>query len=192
MTETILFVGIGVLVLLFAVWMIVTYRSLVQNSDKVKDKWSEVLELLADRFDLVNEMRKISKNSSEDTSDFSKDSKTTLKYYAKAHQNDSIIDGVRAEKILAKKTLPEFANILDNDSKLGNTKRVSDLESRIRYSDKEFNRVRSQFNNIVLDYNRRIENIPVNLIAKVAKFEPKEIFMDDSEARNNSIHTDFE
>lgn len=186
--EFFLVVGILALVVLILCWVIVVHRSLRKYEERTENAWKQIKDLIADRFDLIDLM----KNSvADEYPDFSQRSKTALNLYARTYKKDSVDAGIKAESFFHKKLLPDFAKIVDSLPESSESESVSDFVSKTRNTNREFSHAQKHFNNVVLDYNRRIETVPANIVAKVTHMRPHQIFMDKSEAKHRSMKNGF-
>lgn len=169
-------IGILVLVLIG----ILAYNSLIRSRNQVENSWSQIDVQLKRRLDLIPNLVE------------------TVKGYA-AHESDTLTAVVNARN--AAITAPDTAgaqsqvegqltgalrqlfalsesypDLKANQNFLALQEELSSTEGRIAYA-------RQYYNDSVLSYNNKLQQVPTNLFASAMNFTPREYFQADEQAR---------
>lgn len=171
------FILAGLLAVLI-IYIIVTYNFLVQKEEKVKQHWSEVQNTYQRRLDLVPNLVTVVKGVSEFE-------QTTLRKIAELRTNAASIPGeITVENYNRQKQLQDslatVANrlilIIENYPDLKGTKAYTGLQTQLEGTERRIKVARSDFNESVFTYNRKVKSFPVNIFAGLLGFKPKEGF----------------
>ncbi len=170
--------GIVVLIIL---WVVATYNSLITLRNRVKDAWSQIDVQLKRRFDLIPNLVE------------------TVKGYAK-HEKGTLEDVVKARNTYLSASLPEDKMKADGEltqaiSKLfaltesypdlkANTNFL-ELQSGLEETENKIAVARQFYNDIVMQYNNKVQMVPSNIIASLFKFEKAPFFEAQEEERKN-------
>lgn len=175
-----------VIVVLIILWVVATYNSLITLRNRVKDAWSQIDVQLKRRFDLIPNLVE------------------TVKGYTK-HESETLENVIKVRNTYMSATLPEDQMKADGEL----TKAVSklfalsesypDLKANQNFMDlqKELNETENKiamsrqfYNDIVMQYNNKIEMVPSNIVASIFKFT-KETFFAASEAEKENVKVKF-
>jgi LemA protein len=180
-----LIVGIAVVVLL-ALYVIVTFNGLVRLRNRIENAWAQVDVQLRRRYDLIP-------NLVETVKGYAKHERETLTAVTEARSNAINASGVgeqaAAENIItgALKSLFSVAEAYPDLKADGNflqlQEELSGTEGRIAYA-------RQFYNDAVLRLNTRIESFPSNIVANAFGFEQREYFEADDTSRG-PVSVDF-
>lgn len=170
-----------VIVVVLILWVIATYNSLVTFRNRVKDAWSQIDVQLKRRFDLIPNLVE------------------TVKGYTK-HESETLESVIKARNTYMSATLPEDQMKADGEL----TKAVSklfalaesypDLKANTNFTDlqKELNETENKiamsrqfYNDIVMQYNNKVEMVPSNIIANMFHFKKETFFEADKTEREN-------
>lgn len=170
-----------VIVVLLILWVIATYNSLVTFRNRVKDAWSQIDVQLKRRFDLIPNLVE------------------TVKGYTK-HESETLESVIKARNTYMSATLPEDQMKADGEL----TKAVSklfalaesypDLKANTNFTDlqKDLNETENKiamsrqfYNDIVMQYNNKVEMVPSNIIANMFHFKKETFFEADKTEREN-------
>lgn len=173
------FIAIGVVVVLLAVFMIGTYNGLVQLRQRVQNSWSQVDIQLKRRYDLIPNLVNAVKG-------YAQHEKATLENVTQA-RNMAIAAGnvkeqAQAENMLSGALKSLFAvaeaypDLKANTNFLQLQTELSDTESKIAFS-------RQFYNDTVQKFNTKIEIFPNNLFAGMLGFFMVDYFTLETEAR---------
>jgi len=166
------YVIVGIIVLVIALWIIITYNKLVELRNKVKDQWSQVDVQLKKRFDLIP-------NIVETVKGYAKHEEDTLlaviearnsALNSKTPQEEMNADKELTSKLTKIMILSESYPELKADTNFKNLQEnLSDVEEKIAYA-------RQFYNDSVLKYKNAIEKFPTLLIARMLGFKQEQFF----------------
>lgn len=175
-----------VIVVLLALWVIATYNSLVTFRNRVKDAWSQIDVQLKRRFDLIPNLVE------------------TVKGYTK-HESETLENVIKARNTYMSATLPEDQMKADGEltkavSKLfalaesypdlkANTN-FTDLQNQLKETENKIAMSRQFYNDIVMQYNNKVEMVPSNIIANMFHFK-KETFFEAQETERENVQVKF-
>lgn len=175
-----------VIVVLLVLWIIATYNSLVSFRNRVKDAWSQIDVQLKRRFDLIPNLVE------------------TVKGYTK-HESETLENVIKARNTYMSATLPEDQMKADGEltravSKLfaltesypdlkANTN-FNDLQNQLNETENKIAMSRQFYNDIVLQYNNKVEMVPSNIIANMFHFK-KETFFEAQETERENVQVKF-
>jgi len=168
----IVLLGLGAIILIVALWFVVTYNGLVRLRNAVKNAWSQIDVQLKRRYDLIP-------NLVETVKGYAGHEKTTLENVIKARQAGiaaaTIKDQAAAENMITGALRQLFAlseaypNLKANENFLALQEELSSTENKISFS-------RQYYNDTVQTFNTRQEMFPANLVASMLGFQPAEFF----------------
>jgi len=168
----IVLLGLGAIILIVALWFIVTYNGLVRLRNAVKNAWSQIDVQLKRRYDLIP-------NIVETVKGYAAHEKTTLENVIKARQAgidaSTVKDQAAAENMITGALRQLFAlseaypNLKANENFLALQEELSSTENKISFS-------RQYYNDTVQTFNTRQEMFPANLVASMLGFQPAEFF----------------
>ncbi len=166
-----LYIIIGI-VFVIVIWGFLTYNSLIVLRNRKDDQWAQIDVQLKRRSDLIPNLVE------------------TVKGYAK-HEKDTLNEVIKARNAFNKATTPEdemkasgeitsalnklfalseaYPDLKANANFVELQKDLKDTEDKISYA-REF------YNDTVLTYNNKVQMIPSNIIANIAKFEKANFF----------------
>lgn len=175
-----------VVIVVLVLWIFATYNSLVSLRNRVKDAWSQIDVQLKRRFDLIPNLVE------------------TIKGYTK-HESETLENVVKARNTYLAATLPEDQMKADGEltkaiSKLfaltesypdlkANTN-FTDLQEQLKETENKIAMSRQFYNDIVMQYNNKVEMVPSNIIASIFKFQ-KQAFFEAQEAEKENVKVKF-
>lgn len=160
------------LVVLLLVWVIVTYNRLVTERLKVKTQWSQIDVVLKQRFDLIPNLVE------------------TVKGYA-AHEKEALqaVTDARSRYLGAADTEGQMQASTELSGAVGRLMAVAEaypelkanqnflhLQQQLSAMEEKLANYRQFYNDTVLRYDRLLETVPTNLIAKMFHFRKEEFF----------------
>ncbi len=185
-TGTIILIVVIVIVVLLVLWVIGTYNSLVSLRNRVKDAWSQIDVQLKRRFDLIPNLVE------------------TVKGYTK-HESETLENVVKARNTYLSATLPEdqmkadgeltkainklFA-LTENYPDLKANTNFLDLQNELNETENKVAMSRQFYNDIVMQYNNKVEMVPSNIVAGMFKFT-KETFFQANETERENVQVKF-
>lgn len=160
------------LIVLLLIWAIATYNRLVTERLKVRTQWSQIDVVLKQRFDLIPNLVE------------------TIKGYA-AHEKDvlqAVIDA-RSRYLSAADADGQMKASTELSSAVGRLMAVAEsypelkanqnflhLQQQLSAMEEKLANYRQFYNDMVLRYDRLLETVPTNLIAKMFHFQKEEFF----------------
>lgn len=175
-----------VIIVLLVLWVIGTYNKLVKARNRVKDQWSQIDVQLKRRFDLIPNLVE------------------TVKGYTK-HESETLENVVKARNTYVSATLPEDQIKADGEltkaiNKLfaltesypdlkANTN-FTDLQNQLNETENKVAISRQFYNDIVMQYNNKVEMVPSNIIANMFHFK-KETFFEAEKTERENVQVKF-
>jgi LemA protein len=169
---TVVLIVIGVLVVLFLLWLMFGYNGLVRRRNRVDGAWSQIDVQLKRRHDLIP-------NLVETVKGYAAHERGTFEAVTNARANAISAQGpeqqAQAENQLtgALKSLfavaEAYPDLKANQNFLQLQEEVTSTEDRIAYS-------RQFYNDSVVTYNTRIQQFPTVILANTFNFERRELF----------------
>lgn len=170
------------LVIIFAIFVMITYNSLVSARNNVHNAWSQIDVELQRRFDLIpNLVETVKGYMNHEESVLTKVTELRSSWgnassiSEKAKLENELTSTLSAISVVAENypDLKANANFMSLQEELSNT------ESKIAYS-------RESYNNVTTAYNTKLEIFPNNIIAGMFNFKSEELFkVDNKEAKQN-------
>ncbi len=174
----IIYILLGIVVVL-ALWVLVTYNSLITLRNRVREAWSQIEVQLKRRSSLIP-------NLVETVKGYAKHEKGVLEEVTKAR---SVLMGAKnpqqaaeADNMLtgALKTL--FA-VSENYPQLRASENFKQLQDEISDTETKVAASRQFYNTNVLDYNNSLETVPTMWIAGMFSFQKEEFFKASEEEK---------
>lgn len=168
-------------VVLIVLWIIATYNGLIRKKMKVENSWGQIDVQLQRRFDLIPNLVE------------------TVKGYTK-HESETLENVVKARNTYMSATLPEdqmkadgeltkaisklFA-LAENYPDLKANTNFTDLQNQLNETENKIAMSRQFYNDIVMQYNNKVEMVPSNIIANMFHFKKETFFEADKTEREN-------
>ncbi|HOK05032.1 MAG TPA: LemA family protein [Victivallales bacterium] len=182
----ILLVIVGI-VILFILFFLATYNSMVALRNQAKNAWAQIDVQLKRRHDLIP-------NLVETVKGYAKHEKETLDAVIKARNAAVNASGVgnqaKAEGELSGVLSRLFAlaeaypDLKANQNFLALQEELSSTENKISFA-------RQAYNDAVMIYNTKIQMIPANIIAGISGFTPMELFELKDESQRSAPQVKF-
>ena len=166
------------LIILLLILGIATYNRLVTERLKVQTQWSQIDVVLKQRFDLIPDLIE------------------TVKGYA-AHENEALqaVTDARSRYLGAADAEGQMKAGAELSGAMGRLMAVAEaypelkanrnflhLQQQLAEMEEKLANYRQFYNDMVLRYDRLLETVPTNLIAKMFRFQKEEFFkVDESE-----------
>lgn len=176
----VLYIILGILILI-AIYVVVTHNNLVNLRNKVNNEWSQIDIQLKRRFDLIPNLVE------------------TVKGYAK-HEKETLDSVIKARNSYISASLPEdqmkangeLTNAISKIFALSeaypdlkaNTN-FQNLQTTLKETEDKISYSRQFYNDSVMKLNNKIEMFPSNLIASRFKFEKRDFFEAVESEREN-------
>ena len=174
------------IVILLLIWGVVTYNRLVSERLKVRTQWSQIDVVLKQRFDLIPNLVE------------------TVKGYA-AHENEALqaVTDARSRYLGASDAEGQMKASAELSGAVGRLMAVAEsypdlkanqnflqLQQQLAAMEEKLANYRQFYNDMVMRYDRLLETVPTNLIAKLFHFEKEEFFKVD-EAEKAKVNIKF-
>lgn len=177
----VMYVIIGVVVVLF-VLVLVTYNSLIQLRNKVKEAFSTMDVYLKKRYDLIPNLVDIVKGYAKHETDTLQEV-TKMRVNAQKGDLNTAIDsevkiGDALQSLLV--VVEKYPDLKANTNFLDLQERLSKMEEEIAFS-------RRYYNGSVREYNNKCQMFPFNLIAGVFGFKALPMYQVESEQERKVV-----
>ena len=172
------------LIISLLIWGIATYNRLVTERLKVQTQWSQIDVVLKQRFDLIP-------NLVETVKGYAAHEKETLQAVADAHSR--YLGAKDAEGQMKASTelsgaIGRLMALAESYPELKANQNFLHLQQQLASMEEKLANYRQFYNDTVLLYDRLLETIPTNLIAKMFHFKKEEFFkVEDAQKDNVNI-----
>ncbi len=189
-----LFIAGGIVILL-AIFTIVTYNGLVQKDELVKKQWNEVNSAYQRRVDLIPNLVNVVKGQAnfeqivltQLTEARAKASSVTVQAgdltaenYNKQSTAQNELAGAASRLLITVEKYPE----------LKGTEAFAGLQTQLEGTERRIKVARKDFNEAIAAYNSSVKSFPVNVISSLFGFKAKDGFQADAGA-DKSIDVKF-
>ena len=183
-TANILLVSLvlGAFIVFVGIFVLLTYNSLVQLRNKVKEAFSTMDVYLKKRYDLIPNLVDIVKGYAKHETDTLQEV-TKMRVNAKKGDLDSAINsemkiGDALQSLLV--VVEKYPDLKANTNFLDLQERLSKMEEEIAFS-------RRYYNGSVREYNNKCQMFPLNLIAGMFGFKALPMYQVDSEQERKVV-----
>lgn len=182
MSETTIKLLIPIIVMgLVFLWVATVYNSLVVLKNKVKNAWSQIDVQLKRRYDLIP-------NLVETVKGYAAHEAAVLENVIKARQQainvgDNIEKRVQVENALYG-TLKSLFAVAENYPELKANQNFLQLQEELTSTENRLGFARQFYNDSVMEYNKKKELFPTNMIAAAFNFETKAFFEAETEEKS--------
>ena len=168
-------------VVLIIIWVVATYNSLVSLRNRVRDAWSQIDVQLKRRFDLIP-------NLVETVKGYAKHEKGTLEDVVKA-RNTYLSANLPEDKMKANGELTQAISKLfalaESYPDLKANTNFLELQNELNETENKIAVSRQFYNDIVMQYNNKVEMVPSNIVASLFKFTKEAFFQANEDERKN-------
>lgn len=175
-----------VIVVLILLWVAGTYNKLVKARNRVKDQWAQIDVQLKRRFDLIP-------NLVETIKGYTKHESETLENVIKARNTylsaNTPNEQMKADGELTQAISKLFALTESYPDLKANTN-FNDLQNQLKETENKIAMSRQFYNDIVMQYNNKVEMVPSNIIANMFHFK-KETFFEAQETERENVQVKF-
>ena len=162
---------IGIIVVI-AVWAILTFNSLVKLKNRTKEAWADIDVQLKRRYNLIpNLVETVKGYASHEKGLFEK----VTQARSRAMGATDIKERGEAENMLSQ-TLKSLFAVSENYPNLKASTNFLELQRELRDTEDKIQAARRFYNSNVRDMNIRIESFPANLIASPLGFKKADLF----------------
>ncbi|MGL5541101.1 MAG: LemA family protein [Erysipelotrichaceae bacterium] len=179
--------AIVVLILAVVFYFISTYNGFVRMNNQVQEAFSTMDVYLVKRYDLIP-------NLVETVKGYASHESETLEAVVKA-RNIGLQAGNIDEKVenadAFSGVLSRLLAITENYPDLKANTNFMDLQKQLQMIEGEIANARKYYNGVVKLYNTKVESIPSNIVASVAKFKKHRMFEVKEEAQRENVKVSF-
>ncbi|PIN79579.1 hypothetical protein COV16_03525 [Candidatus Woesearchaeota archaeon CG10_big_fil_rev_8_21_14_0_10_34_8] len=174
---------IWVLIILAVVVLgiIILYNSLIRLKNQVENSWAQIDVQLKRRFDLIP-------NLIETVKGYAKHEKELLTDITKARtafmKAESVGDKAKAENML-EGTLKSLFAVSENYPQLKANENFLQLQEELSGTENKIAYARQHYNDMVMEFNTKIQAFPNNVFANMLGFKDKEMFETTEEEKKN-------
>ena len=172
---------IGAVIALIAMFFVSTYNGLVKLRNMVKDQWAQIDVLLKRRADLIP-------NLVETVKGYVKHEKETLEAVINARNKavsaTTTEDEMKANGELTGALSRLFA-LAESYPELKANENFMDLQNNLKETEDKIAYARQFYNDAVLKYKNKLEMFPSNLVAGMFGFKPEPFFEATEQEKEN-------
>jgi LemA protein len=167
------------IVAVLAIFVIAIYNSLVRDRNRVDNAWGQVEVQLQRRWDLIP-------NLVETVRGYASHEQATFENVARARAGAQAAEGpaeqAQAENFLTQALRQLFA-VAEDYPELRASENFSNLQEELEVTENKIAVSRQIYNDTVLTYNNRVQQVPTNIVAGLTGFAPREFFDAGDEAQ---------
>lgn len=172
------------LVTLLLIWGVVTYNRLITERLKVQTQWSQIDVALKQRFELIpNLMETVKGYAAHEKEALQAVTDARSRYLSAADADGQMKAGTELSGAMSRlmAVAESYPELKANQNFLHLQQQLSEMEEKLA-------NYRQFYNDTVLRYDRLLETIPTNLIAKMFHFKKEEFFkVEESEKAKVTI-----
>lgn len=165
-------IGILIIILIFTFLIAAVYNNLIQLRNRVKDQWAQIDVLLKRRSDLIPNLVEIVKG-------YAKHESSTLEAVINARSKATSATTSK-EELSANNELTQALGRLmvltENYPELKADKNFLQLQNDLSETEDKISLARQFYNDVVLQYNNKVEMFPSNIIAGMFNFVKADFF----------------
>ena len=177
---------IAAVLVLVALWVIVSYNGLVRLRNRVKEAFSDIDVQLKRRYDLIP-------NLVETVKGYAKHESSVFEAVTKARSEAMQATGkdkAAAENVLSG-TLKSLFAVAENYPQLKANENFSKLQDELTDTEDKIQAARRFYNGMVRDLNTKIQTFPSNVIARIFQFVSMDFFGNISDTEKQPVQVKF-
>jgi LemA protein len=180
-------VGIAVLVLLIAIFVVVLYNRLVRLRNRVENAWAQIEVQLRRRYDLIpNLVETVKGYASHERATFEE----VTKARTAAQQARTVPEQAEAENFLTAAIGRLFA-VAEDYPELRATENFQQLQAQLEDTEQKIAVSRQVYNDAVLTYDTALETVPTNIVGGMFNFGEKPYFEIEEPAAREAPRVQF-
>ena len=180
-------VGIAVIVLLVAIFVVVLYNRLVRFRNRAENAWAQVDVQLRRRYDLIpNLVETVKGYASHERATFEE----VTKARTAAQEARTVPEQAQAENFLTAALGRLFA-VAEDYPELRATENFQQLQSQLEDTEQKIAVSRQVYNDAVLTYDTALETVPTNIVGNLFSFEEKPYFEIEEPAAREAPRVQF-
>ena len=172
---------IGIVVAAIALFVIFLYNSLIRLRNEVKNSWAQIDVQLKRRNDLIP-------NLVETVKGYMTHEKTVLENITKARtaflSAQSMTEKSKASNMMSQ-TLKSLFAVSENYPQLKANENFMQLQEELSGTESKIAYARQHYNDIVMEFNTKIETFPNSIFANMLNFGKEALFAATEEERKN-------
>jgi LemA protein len=166
-----IWIVIGIIAFII-LWFVLTYNSLVTSRFKVKNSFAQIDVQLKRRYDLIP-------NLVETCKGYIKHERETLEKVVQARNMAMQASGAQAQaqaNNMLTDTLKSLFAVVESYPDLKANQNMLALQEELTSTENKIGFARQFYNDMVMQYNTKIQSLPTNIVANMFKFQPEEFF----------------
>ena len=180
-------VGIAVIVLLVAIFVVVLYNRLVRFRNRAENAWAQVDVQLRRRYDLIpNLVETVKGYASHERATFEE----VTKARTAAQEARTVPEQAQAENFLTAALGRLFA-VAEDYPELRATENFQQLQAQLEDTEQKIAVSRQVYNDAVLTYDTALETVPTNIVGNLFSFEEKPYFEIEEPAAREAPRVQF-
>lgn len=180
------YIIVGGVVLIAALFVVFLYNSLIRLKNQVKNSWAQIDVQLKRRNDLIPNLVNTVKG-------YMKHEKEILENITKARagvmQSNTVEGKAKASNALTE-TLKSLFAVSENYPQLQANQNFLQLQEEITGTENKISYARQHYNDIVMNFNTKIETFPNNVFAGMLNFSQEKMF-EATEAEKENVKVQF-
>ena len=182
----IIIILIVALIILLLIWGIATYNRLITERLKVQTQWSQIDVVLRQRFELIpNLLETVKGYAAHEKEVLQSVTDARSRYLAAADTEGQMKAGTELSGVMSR-----LMAVAESYPELKANQNFLHLQQQLFAMEEKLANYRQFYNDTVLRYNRLLETVPTNLIAKMFRFKKEEFFKVE-EAEKDKITIKF-
>lgn len=175
---------------ILVVWGFKTYNKLVALRNTVDESFAQIATQLQRRFDLIpNLVSTVKAYASHEQSTLEAMTKARATA-GRAVETGNASDVAAAEQAFGQARMAINA-VAEAYPDLKASQNFLNLQEQLETTENKVAFARQNFNDSVLEYNNKVQSVPSNIVAKIGKFEEREMFAVESEEVNKAPKVEF-
>jgi LemA protein len=167
--------GIAAVIIL---WLVAAYNGLIRDRNRAQNAWSQVDVQLKRRYDLIP-------NLVETVKGYATHEQQTFERVTRARSAAQAAEGpaeqAEAENFLTSALRQLFA-VAEDYPELRASENFQGLQSELSETENRISVSRQIYNDTVLTYNNKVQQVPTNMVASIFGFSEREFFEAGDEA----------
>ncbi len=176
-----------IVVVLLLFWVIGMYNKLVALRQETRNAWAQIDVQLKRRYDLIP-------NLVETVKGYMKHEQETLEKVIKARNAalsaSSVRDKAAAEGQVSA-ALGSFFALAESYPELKSNENMLSLQEELKSTENKIAFARQYYNNVVTQYNTKLESFPTNILASSGGFQKADLFELDEPAARDAVKVQF-
>ena len=175
------------LVIIFAIFVMITYNSLVSARNNVHNAWSQIDIQLQRRFDLIpNFVETVKGYMNHESETFEKITALRTSWA----NSSSVGEKAKLDGELSG-ALKTIMAVSENYPELKANQNFSELSEELRNTENKISFSRQFYNDSVTMYNTKLELFPSNIVAGMFNFQKRDLFVAESDEARKNVKVDF-